>query len=67
MAAQGIFCGIHYPIPIHLQAACSALGYKPGDFPHAEALARKMISLPLYPEITDEQIDVVCDCLKRLV
>jgi dTDP-4-amino-4,6-dideoxygalactose transaminase len=67
LAAQGIFCGIHYPIPIHLQAACSALGYKPGDFPHAEALARKIISLPLYPEITDEQIDLVCDCLQRLV
>jgi len=67
MAAQSIFCGIHYPIPIHLQAACSALNYKQGDFPHAEALARKMISLPLYPEITDEQIDLVCDCLKRLI
>jgi dTDP-4-amino-4,6-dideoxygalactose transaminase len=67
MAAQSIFCGIHYPIPIHLQAACSALNYKQGDFPHAEALARKMISLPLYPEITDEQIDVVCDCLSSLL
>jgi dTDP-4-amino-4,6-dideoxygalactose transaminase len=67
MASQGIFCGIHYPIPIHLQAACSALGYKPGDFPHAEALARKIISLPVYPEITDEQVDLVCDCLKRML
>lgn len=66
MTAQSIFCGIHYPIPIHLQAACSSLGYKQGDFPHAEALARKMISLPLFPEITDEQIDLVCDCLSRL-
>jgi dTDP-4-amino-4,6-dideoxygalactose transaminase len=67
LAAEGIFCGIHYPIPIHLQAACAALGYKEGDFPHAEALARKILSLPVYPEITDEQIDLVCDRLTSLL
>jgi dTDP-4-amino-4,6-dideoxygalactose transaminase len=65
MADKNIFCGIHYPIPIHLQAACSALGYRQGAFPHAETLARRMISLPMYPEISNEQIDFVCDCLNR--
>jgi dTDP-4-amino-4,6-dideoxygalactose transaminase len=65
MADKDIFCGIHYPIPIHLQASCSALGYRQGDFPHAEAIAQRMISLPIYPEISDEQIDFVCDCLNR--
>jgi dTDP-4-amino-4,6-dideoxygalactose transaminase len=63
MADKGIFCGIHYPIPIHLQASCSSLGYRQGAFPHAEAIALRMISLPIYPEINDEQIDLVCDCL----
>jgi dTDP-4-amino-4,6-dideoxygalactose transaminase len=65
MADKDIFCGIHYPIPIHLQASCSALGYRQGAFPHAEAIAQRMISLPIYPEISDEQIDFVCDCLNR--
>lgn len=65
MADKDIFCGIHYPIPIHLQASCSSLGYRQGDFPHAEAIAPRMISLPIYPEISDEQIDFVCDCLNR--
>ena len=63
MADKDIFCGIHYPIPIHLQASCSSLGYRQGAFPHAEAIAQRMISLPIYPEISDEQIDFVCDCL----
>jgi dTDP-4-amino-4,6-dideoxygalactose transaminase len=67
MADKDIFCGIHYPIPIHLQASCLPLGYRQGDFPHAEAIAQRMISLPIYPEITDEQIDFVCDCLNRIL
>ncbi len=67
LAEKGILCGIHYPIPIHLQAACSTLGYKPGDFPNAEAIAGRIISLPIFPEITDEQIDFVCENLYKLL
>lgn len=63
MAQQKIMCGIHYPIPLHLQQAYSHLGYKEGDFPHAESIAKKIISLPLFPEITQEQVDRVCQCL----
>lgn len=69
MRRRDIQCGVHYPIPLHLQAACSGLGYRRGDFPHAEALAKKIISLPLFPEITDAQIDYVSaslvDCLRH--
>ena len=62
MAQKDIQCGIHYPIPLHMQKAYSHLGYKKGDFPHAESFASKIISLPIFPEITNEQIDFVCEC-----
>ncbi len=63
MAQKNIQCGIHYPLPLHLQQAYARLGYGAGDFPRAEAMAKKIISLPLFPEITAEQIDYVCECL----
>ena len=62
----GIHCLIHYPVPIHLQKAYSDLGYKPGDFPAAEALAESELSLPLYPGMTQEQTAYVTDTLNRL-
>lgn len=65
--AQGIQCGIHYPIPLHLQAAYAHLGYRRGDFPVAERIADRMISLPMFPEITGAQIDTVCAALKNLL
>ncbi len=52
----GIATGIHYPVPVHLQPAYSDLGYKAGQFPVSEALAREMLSLPLFPELTNEHI-----------
>ena len=63
MSQKNIECGIHYPIPLHMQQAYSYLGYKEGDFPYAESITKKIISLPLFPEITREQIDFVCECL----
>ncbi len=57
--------GIHYPIPVHLQPAFADLGYKQGSFPVTEALAPKIISLPMFPELTDSQIEqVVGACLQ---
>ncbi len=53
---QGIATGLHYPTPLHLQPCLSYLGYKDGDFPNAEKLAREELSLPLFPEMTYEQI-----------
>jgi dTDP-4-amino-4,6-dideoxygalactose transaminase len=66
MAEKNIYCGIHYPIPLHMQKAYSYLGYREGDFPQAESIAKKIISLPIFPEITDEQIDSVCEVINNL-
>jgi dTDP-4-amino-4,6-dideoxygalactose transaminase len=62
-----ISTGIHYPVPIHLQPAFSELGYRKGAFPVAEQLASEVLSLPMYPELTDEQIDWVCGRLRDLI
>lgn len=63
LAERGITTGIHYPIPVHLQRAFSNLGYRPGDFPVAEAAASELLSLPIYPELTIEQQDTVIAAL----
>lgn len=59
----GVATGLHYPVPIHLQAAYSELGYKAGDFPVTEAHARTILSLPIFPELTDEQIAYIGDVM----
>lgn len=63
LEAQGIQTGLHYPIPVHLQQAYRALGHGPGDFPVAERIGRECMTLPLYPEMTDEQQDAVVEAL----
>lgn len=64
---KGITALIHYPIPIHLQKAYAHLGHKAGDFPVSETVAKKIISLPMYPELSIEQITYVCDTIKKIV
>jgi dTDP-4-amino-4,6-dideoxygalactose transaminase len=54
--ADGIETGVHYPIPIHLQPAHEDLGYRPDDFPVAERLSREILSLPMHPALTEEDI-----------
>jgi len=61
---NGIGTGLHYPIPLHLTQAYAHLGYKKGEFPVAEKLANEILSLPMYPELTEEQIDYVCEKIK---
>jgi len=62
---NGIFTGIHYPTPIHLQEAYSYLGLKKGSFEVSETFAEKTLSLPMFPELTGEEINFVADKIKE--
>jgi dTDP-4-amino-4,6-dideoxygalactose transaminase len=65
LRARQVDTGIHYPVPVHLQEACASLGYKAGDFPATEAAAARMLSLPMFAELTGEQIEYVSDALEN--
>ncbi len=67
LAAAGIGTGIHYPIPLHLQKAYRRLGYHPGAFPVAEAAATRIVSLPMYPNLTFEHQRRVAEQLLQAV
>jgi dTDP-4-amino-4,6-dideoxygalactose transaminase len=64
---QGIECGIHFPIPLHLQPAYASMGFKKGQFPVSEQLASEIISIPIYPELTNEQRQYVVDHIKKFI
>ncbi len=59
LAKKEIFCGIHYPIPVHLTKAYQFLGYQKGSFPVTEACAEEFVSLPIYAELTPQQLEYV--------
>jgi dTDP-4-amino-4,6-dideoxygalactose transaminase len=65
LADKGIATGLHYPLPLHLQKAYQHLGYKKGDFPVTEKSAARLLSLPMYPELTREQIDAIKEFMNR--
>jgi len=65
MADLGVRTTVYYPVPLHLQPMYRDLGYGPGDFPEAERAAREVLSLPIYPEITDAQVDEGVEACKR--
>ena len=67
LEAKGIGCGVHYPIPIHLQEAWRNVGYPEGSFPIAENLAKEFLSLPMFPELTRDQIEYVAFCVGEAV
>jgi dTDP-4-amino-4,6-dideoxygalactose transaminase len=64
---QGVQTGIHYPIPVHLQPAYSDLGYKAGDFPCSERAASEVLSLPMFPELSQTQLDNVCEAIRKMM
>lgn len=65
LEAAGVQTGVHYPIPVHLQPAYRNLGGRPGDFPVAEQAAGEVLSLPIYPELTSEQVAYVAGVLRE--
>ncbi len=62
---QGIVTLIHYPTPLHMQKAYKYLGYKKGDFPEAEKASRRIVSLPMYPDLTKKQVDFVIQTIQK--
>ncbi len=66
LTENGIESGIHYPVPLHLTPAYANLGYKKGAFPVTETAAEEILSLPMFPEMTSEQITRVASCLKKV-
>ncbi len=64
---KGIGCGIHYPVPIHLQEAYRDLGYEKGAFPVSERTCAELISLPMFPELTPVQIELVADSVRESI
>ena len=66
LTEKKIGTGLHYPLPLHLQKAYEYLGYKEGDFPVSEKVASEILSLPMYPGLTESQQKYVAECLKHL-
>jgi len=65
MAEAGVECNMHYPVPCHLQKAYAYLGYQKGDCPNAERLAEHCVTLPLFPEMREDEIDRVIELCNR--
>jgi dTDP-4-amino-4,6-dideoxygalactose transaminase len=67
LAEKGIQCGVHYPVPVHLQPVCAGLGFRSGDFPVSERCAEEFLSLPMFPELTPQEIGCVLQSINKLL
>jgi dTDP-4-amino-4,6-dideoxygalactose transaminase len=67
LAEKDISTGLHYPVPLHLQKAYKHFEYKKGDFPVAEQAAKRLLSLPMFPELTNHQINYVVEYIKEFM
>jgi dTDP-4-amino-4,6-dideoxygalactose transaminase len=67
LTERKIGSSIYYPVPLHLQPLYASLGYKAGDFPHAERAAQEVLSLPMYPELRDEQVARVTETISEFL
>ncbi len=64
LAAQGVQSAVYYPLPLHLQEAYAHLGMKPGDLPESERASREVLSLPVHPDLSEEQVDFVIEAVQ---
>jgi dTDP-4-amino-4,6-dideoxygalactose transaminase len=67
LKSQGVATAVYYPLSLHLQVVCKPLGYKPGDLPHSERAQERVLSLPMYPELEDSQIDYVAGKIREFI
>jgi len=67
LGEKGIGVEVYYPVPLHLQKCFASLGHKPGDMPHSEAAAKETLALPIYPELTEDQIRYVASSVREFV
>jgi dTDP-4-amino-4,6-dideoxygalactose transaminase len=67
LSSRSISTGIHYPIPIHLQEAYMHLNLREGSFPETEMCSKEILSLPMFPELTEDEISYVCQCIREFV
>jgi dTDP-4-amino-4,6-dideoxygalactose transaminase len=67
LAARGVQTAVHYPVPVHLQKAYGHLGYTIGSLPHTERACQRVISMPMYPEISDTQVEYAATALAQIV
>ncbi len=65
LSSRGIDTAIYYPVSLHLQEAYKSLGYKPGDFPQSELAQAQVLSFPMYPEISPEQVQEIVGCVEE--
>lgn len=65
LASKDVASMLYYPVPLHMQEVYADLGYKQGDFPVSEKVVKEVISLPIFPDLTDEQVDYVVEMLKQ--
>lgn len=65
LQSKGIFPGLHYPVPCHLQQAYAYLGHQPGDFPHSEYLSQHCVSLPMFAELRTDEVDRIIEVVNQ--